>query len=107
MTFYIPFNVLKFFLYLKCIGTLSGEATLSFRGQLIKQKLCSPRSKFFSLRIILVLKELYCLENQTGPQGVASPLKMALKHGGVPIDLKSTLKGQKYAPYRVSTFLKN
>ena len=63
------------------MSTLSGEATLIFifasyliRGLLLKERICSPRSKFFPLRADPILKGLHCPEKQTGSHKNCFPL---------------------------------
>ena len=79
---------------LKCMGTLSGQATLfififasyltNSKGQLIKKRICSPRSKFFSLNVDIILKRLHCPEEkQTGRHENCFPLKMIENRGTI------------------------
>ena len=44
-------------------------------GQLLKKRICSPRSKFFSLRVDPVLKGLHCPVKQIGSKKNCLPLK--------------------------------
>ena len=58
------------------------------RGQLLKERICSSRSKFFPLRVDLLLKGFRCLWKQSGSHKSCSPLgKLVVKHQGVPIHL--------------------
>ena len=78
------------------MGTLSGEATLSFFsvafpancGQLLKERICSHWSKFFPLRVDSILGRLHLPGKQTGSLANCLPLKnMAEKDGDAPIHL--------------------
>ena len=60
---------------------ISGEATLIFifashliSGQLLKKRICSPRSKFFPLREDPILTGLNCPGKQTGSPKSCFPL---------------------------------
>ena len=44
------------------------------RGQLLKKRICSPRSKFFPLRVGPVLEGLDCQGKRTGNHESCSPL---------------------------------
>ena len=71
-----------FVINIKVNGYTLGEATLYFfiyashliRGQLLKKRICSFRSKFFPLRVDPILKGLLCPENQTGSHKSCFPL---------------------------------
>ena len=79
------------------MGTPSGEATLILvfaanliRGQLLKKRICSRRSKFFPFKVNPILGRLRPLGKQTGSHENYLPLKnIAEKVGGVPIHLKN------------------
>ena len=57
---------------LRCLGTLSGEATLFIfashliRDRLLMKRICSHRSKFFPVRVDPVLKGLHYPGKKTG-----------------------------------------
>ena len=75
---------------------LSGAATIiSFStsllngGQLIKDRICSSRSKFRSFRVDPILEGVNCPGKQTGCHS-CFPLKMEEKHG-LPIHLNVLL----------------
>ena len=93
------------------MGTLSGEATLIsifashlIRGQLLKKKICSIKSKFFTLRVDLILKGLHCVKkskqevtkvvslckNDKNPIGVLKHLKDSCNPIGVLKHLKDS-----------------
>ena len=46
-----------------------------FRGQHLKERICSPRSKFFPLRVDPILKGLHCPGKQTGSHKSRLPLQ--------------------------------
>ena len=50
-------------------------------GQLLKERICSYRSKFFPLRVDLLLERLHLQGKQTGSQETYFPCKMAEKYG--------------------------
>ena len=43
-----------------------GKVTLPFKGPLLKEKICSSRSKFFALSVGPILEKLYHLGKQRG-----------------------------------------
>ena len=62
-------------------------ASLPGGAQLLKQRICSSRSKFFPLRVESILELPHSPGKQTGSHKSCFPLKikMAEKHDGVPI----------------------
>ena len=97
---------------LKCMDTLSGQATLfififasyltNSKDQLIKKRICSLWSKFFSLNVDIILKRLHCPEKQTGRHENCFPLKMIENRGSMLIH--HTMNG--YAVFLYSPSLK-
>ena len=66
-------------------------ASLLKWGQLIKERICSSRSKFLSFRVDPILEGVNCPGKQTGSHRSCFPLKMEEKHG-LPIHLNVSLK---------------
>ena len=56
-------------------------------GQLLEERICSPRSKFFALCFDPILDELYHSGKQIGSHKKDPLVKMAEKDGVVPIHL--------------------
>ena len=88
---------------LRCMDTLSREATLPFsfwypsgKGPAFKEKNLLSRSKFFFKSRPLLGRVFFCLDKQIRNKKELLPFEeMAGKHGGVPIHLKMTLSAIK------------
>ena len=86
------------------MGTLSGESNSFFifvshlsRGQLLKKRVCSRRSKFFPLRVDDIMKGLHWSGKQTGRYRSYFPCKHDKNRGGELLHLKRHV-------YRPNTF---
>ena len=60
-------------------------------GQLLKERICCSKSKFFNLRVDPFSGGFHILGKHTGSQESCSPLQMSKQHGGVLIHI-NTLK---------------
>ena len=71
----------------RCIGTLSGEATLPFliffsvhsRGRHLEERICSSRSKFFSLSVDPIFKGFFVHGTKLKVKKVVSFIKLVEK----------------------------
>ena len=61
-------------------------------GQFSKERICSIRSKLSPLRVDLFLQGLRPPPKQTENYGFVHHCKMAEKHRGIPINVKTTSK---------------
>ena len=80
---------------LRWIDTLSGEKLLPFsflppftkKSLLLKERICSSRSKFFPLKIDSFLERFHFHAMQTGSHKLSSIVKLSKKYCGVPTHL--------------------
>ena len=63
-------------------------ASLLNKGQLLKERICSKGSKFFPLKVDLILHRLYHPGKETGCHKVVSLCKNDRKSGSVPTHFK-------------------